>query len=353
MLYNYSPEWNVYVLLKATLKESTWIKELEKWLQKEEKEYRKSNIKFISYDAPNADKIFIEAVKKSDASKKSMYIIDESHNFINNVYTNISSRKGRRALTIYEHILQEKKESDDVRVVLISGSPAVNIPFELALLFNLLRPNIFPSSEAEFNRLYVSKTAYPTINPATKNNFQRRILGLVSHYIGSTPEVYAKKIVNYIDIPMSDYQKLIYKHYETIEDKIARRSKKSTYKSYTRQSCNFVFPNMAQGMSGETRPRPRDYKIIETEIEEITKDVSSKEKDKQKYYKVNEYLDKTNEFVSTFDRYLKSMLDKDIKENYTLIDDIKLLKSLSRKQSRSVNNSNNVNNTTKSYDIKY
>ena len=32
-----------------------------------------------------------------------------SGNFINNVYTNINSKQGRRALTIYEHIIQEKK----------------------------------------------------------------------------------------------------------------------------------------------------------------------------------------------------------------------------------------------------
>lgn len=37
VLYNYSPDWNVFILLKATLKESTWVRELESWLQKEEK----------------------------------------------------------------------------------------------------------------------------------------------------------------------------------------------------------------------------------------------------------------------------------------------------------------------------
>ena len=52
----------------------------------------------------------------------------------------MSSKQGRRALTIYEHIIQDKKDNDGVRVILISGSPAINIPFELALAFNLLRP---------------------------------------------------------------------------------------------------------------------------------------------------------------------------------------------------------------------
>ncbi len=332
ILYNYSPDWNVFILLKATLKESTWLKELESWLQKEEKEFRHANIEFVSYDAPNADKMFLDKVKNADAAKKSMYIIDEVHNFINNVYTNMSTKQGRRALTIYEHIIQDKKDNDGVRVILISGSPAINIPFELALLFNLLRTDIFPKSEAMFNQIYVSNDAYPIINPGTKNNFQRRIMGLVSYYIGSTPEFYAKKIVIPVDIPMSEYQTFIYNHYEQIEQAISRKMKSGSsgnYKSYTRQSCNFVFPIMAQGMSGETRPRPRDFKITESEIEAITKgkeDVKDKEKDKGTYYHKNEYFLKTDEFVNAFDAYLKNKLDEDIRNNYTLINDIDYLK---------------------------
>ena len=138
MLYNYTPGWNVYILLKATLRDSTWVKELEKWLQSDEKKFRLDNIIFISYDAPNADKAFLTAVQNADASKKSLYIIEESHNFIRNVYSNISSRQGRRAQTIYDHIIQDKRENDNVRVICLSATPAINTPFELALMFNLL-----------------------------------------------------------------------------------------------------------------------------------------------------------------------------------------------------------------------
>ncbi len=267
MLYNYTPGWNVFILLKATMKNSIWIKELDAWLQSDDKDFRNQNIEFISYDAPNADKMFLEKIKNSDSAKKSLYIIEEVHNFINNVYTNLSSKHGRRALTIYEHIIQEKRDNSDVRVIAISGSPAINVPYELALLFNLLRPNIFPISESKFNQLYVSTNAYPTLNPATKNNFQRRIMGLVSYYIGSTPEFYAKKKVNYVEVPMSEYQINIYNQFEAIEDKIARKKKSSgNYRSYTRQACNFVFPLMNQGHNGETRPRPKDFKITDTEV---------------------------------------------------------------------------------------
>lgn len=323
VLYNYSPDWNVFILLKATLKESTWVKELERWIQKDEKEFRKANIEFISYDAPNADKMFLDKIKNADSAKKTMYIIDEAHNFINNVVSNLKSQQGRRALNIYDHIIQDKKDNDGVRVVLISGSPAINTPYELALLFNLLRPNIFPKSEAEFNQMYVSTDLYPVINANMKNSFQRRIMGLVSYYVGTTPEYYAKKIVNYVDVPMSDYQQDIYEYYEEIEEKIAKKAKSSSnYKSYTRQSCNFVFPNMSQGFNGETRPRPRDFKIKEDDIETVVKGKKKEEDKEEKYYKVSEYLQKTEEFTETFDLYLGKKLDNDIKQKHTLADDI-------------------------------
>ena len=47
MLYNYSPGWNVFILLKATLRDYTWMTDLERFLQTEEKKYRMQNIIFI------------------------------------------------------------------------------------------------------------------------------------------------------------------------------------------------------------------------------------------------------------------------------------------------------------------
>src|SRR5947207_2461616 len=85
MLYNYTPGWNVFVLLKAALRDHPWMTDLEKFLQREELEYRFKNIIFISYDSPIADKQFLDAVKNTDITKKSLYIIDEAHNFIRNV----------------------------------------------------------------------------------------------------------------------------------------------------------------------------------------------------------------------------------------------------------------------------
>jgi superfamily II DNA or RNA helicase len=333
MLYNYTPGWNVFILIKATLRDHPWMTDLEKALQAEDKEFRMKNITFISYDSPIADKQFLEAVKNADTTKKNLYIFDETHNFISNVYSNISSRKGRRAQNIYDYIIQDKTENEGVRVVLLSATPAINRPFEVALLFNLLRPGTFPKSETQFNQMYVTESAFPTINPLTKNLFQRRIMGLVSYYIGSTPDLYARKTIHYVDVPMSDYQEEIYDYFEEIEEvmaakKKARQSSSETYKSYTRQSMNFVFPAINQRVTGENRPRPNKFKISEKEADAL--EMEEKIKSKLKFEKgsdtalnIQKYKKALEEYVESFDDWLREKDEQDKKNKHTIKDDLK------------------------------
>ena len=86
-------------------------------------------------------------------------------------------KKVKRAQVIYDYIQQEKRDNPDTRIILLSATPAVNNPFELALIFNLLRPRTFPANEAIFNQKFISTTNYQSLNENTKNQFQRRING--------------------------------------------------------------------------------------------------------------------------------------------------------------------------------
>ena len=330
ILYNASPGINVFLLIKASLKTHPWLEDLQEWLLEEEKSYRMQNIIFISYDAPNADKAFMDAVKNADISKKNLFIIEEAHNFIRNVYSNITTRKGKRAQVIYDYIIQDQKDNDSTRVIMLSGTPAINYPYELALTFNLLRPGTFPKSESMFNQEFISSSSYRVLNPARKNLFQRRILGLVSYYYGSTPDYFASKTIEYVDVVMSKYQEEIYTYYEKMENAIDKKKKQksstseSSYKSYTRQSCNFTFPLMAQGISGETRPRPRGFKLSEKETDAIEKGKDLEiEKSTDKYYNVKNYIDATLNFVNLFDAYLEEKNSNDKSTGHTLKDDIK------------------------------
>jgi superfamily II DNA or RNA helicase len=333
VLYNYTPGWNVFILLKASLK-GTWLTDIERWLRKDEYEFRYKNIIFIHYDSPFADRDFMDALKNVDSSKKSIYIIDEVHNFIRNVYSNINSTSGKRAQVIYDYIIQNRREDSDTRVVLLSATPAINKPFELALLFNLLREDSFPKSESEFNHLFITEAHYQSLNKNNKNLFQRRILGLVSFYIGATPDLYASKTLHYIDVPMSEPQQDIYNHYEAIEIEIDRRAKmtgkdksgSSTYKSYTRQSSNFTFPQISQRVNGETRPRPNKFRISERDAIKLLETTASTstlkvQKGTDKVMKVTEYIDALDAFIMSFDKYLFEIDSKDRDVKHTILTD--------------------------------
>ena len=65
VLFNHTPKWNLFILIKAALKNDPWMKDLNDWLGKDDKEKRMNNIQFIHYDSPFADRDFLEVVKTS------------------------------------------------------------------------------------------------------------------------------------------------------------------------------------------------------------------------------------------------------------------------------------------------
>ena len=340
ILYNYTPKWNVFLLIPAALHDDPWMKDLKNWLAKENTEDRLKNIIFIHYDSPFADRDFLEKIKKADSSKQSLFVIEEAHRFINNVYNNVSSKKGKRAQTIYDFIQQEQKENPSVRIMMLSATPAVNNPFEFALIFNLLRPESFPTSEAIFEQIFISSTNFQSLNENTKNMFQRRIIGLVSYYLGATPDKFPTKTIHYKNVVMGEYQEEVYNHFEEIEEKLDKLNRKFSrgkvgddaiklYNAYTRQAVNFVFPNISNEVNGELRPRPGKFKI---KIEDAVIIDEGKEVDKIKQLKLNDkeivaYQNAINKFIDGFNNLCKTTQIKDKEANYTLLDDIKTWKN--------------------------
>lgn len=335
ILFNYTPKWNIFLIIPASLHDDPWLKDIKAFISKTEYEERFNNIIFIHYDSPIADRDFLEKVKRADSNKTSVFIIDEAHRFMNNVYNNVSGKKGKRAQTIYDYIQQEKKDNSNTRIVLLSATPVVNKPFEFALIFNLLRPGSFPTSESIFQQLFISSANFASLNENAKNMFQRRILGLVSYYIGATPDKFASKTVHYVNIPMEKYQEEVYKYFEEIEEQKERLRLKmsrgkvgdqmSTYASYTRQSCNFVFPNIDEKVNGEKRPRPSHFRIKESDAVVITegKNLEKKKELTKSKAEIMEYVKATRTFVNGFIDYLKEALRVDKDNKHTIIDDVK------------------------------
>lgn len=333
-LYKYNPNWNVFIILKASLIKSTWAgtndnKELRQWLSEDNYDNKRNNIKFISYDSPIADKKYDDTIKECDMNKNNLFIIDEAHNFINNVYNNLQSETAQKAKHIYDDILQRKREDNKTRIILISGTPIDNKPYELALIYNLLRPGIFDISENDFNKLFVDFNTQE-IRKEHLNTFQRRILGLTSFYDNPDPAIFASKTIYNIDIELPKYQKIINKHF-TDEEKNNKyiNYENKNYMALSRMSCNFAFPT-GYGISGDKRPKESDFNLTDNELDELI-NKGEKDIDKNKFRELG-FEKAKQKYINAFINYIKDANDNKLNNDIDY-----LLK--------------NINSIDKTYDI--
>lgn len=324
-LYNYDPNWNVFIILKASLIKSTWAdgaNELKKWLNENDFKNRMNNIKFISYDSPIADKAYIEAIRECDMQKNNLFIIDEAHNFFNNVYNNIHTDGGQRAKNIYDDILSRKRENPKNRIILITGTPIVNNPYELALIYNLLRPGTFDIPEEEFNKIFIDDSTNE-IRKEHINTFQRRILGLTSYYDNPDPRLFAKKEIKNIDVIMPYYQQIVNKHYTDEEREQTLKYDSENYMAFSRMTCNFAFPT-THGISGDKRPRQKDFNLTDDELQELI-NKGEKNIDKTKFKK--EAFEKAKQrFINAFLDFIDDLEEMDKKAKKNILKDIEEIK---------------------------
>jgi superfamily II DNA or RNA helicase len=292
----------------------------------------KEKYSFISYNANNT----MAQIKKIGSLDNKVIIIEEVHNLVSKMLSGIMGIS-KQGLEIYHTLM----DAQNVKIVALSGTPLINDPFEVALLFNILRGyieityfriikvspmygnewdlgnleeelmknkyidyleinklnksiefhikansyteeykdalnfienvcngnglnvrflelkkiSLFPiEDEGEIFRNYFVKEDLEK-GDTLKNEevFKRRILGLVSNY-SSKNENYPTVIKkDYYRVEMSEYQFQIYQILRAKErlsekgssgssSKKKSKSVKSTFRVFSRQASNFVFP---------------------------------------------------------------------------------------------------------------
>ena len=98
---------------------------------------------FINYNGINHARLQgYETESKKLHGRKNIFdnkivIIDEAHNFVSRVVNKIDKDKKRETITmkLYDYLL----DANNCRVVLLTGTPVVNYPNEIGILFNILR----------------------------------------------------------------------------------------------------------------------------------------------------------------------------------------------------------------------
>ena len=104
--------------------------------------------KFISYNGIRQARLNAmiqkskETQQTSNPFDNSVIIIDEAHNFVSRIVNKIKKRKTNQSfeemplsLQLYELILS----ANNARVVFLTGTPMINYPNEIAILYNMLR----------------------------------------------------------------------------------------------------------------------------------------------------------------------------------------------------------------------
>ena len=121
----------------------------KKVLNEQINEMIRSKYNDINYNGLN-DNIMNELTSngKKNPFDNSVVIIDEAHNFVSMIVNKIQQKKAN-SYKLYEHLMA----ATNARIVLLSGTPIINYPNEIGIMFNILRGYIktwtFPVKKKE------------------------------------------------------------------------------------------------------------------------------------------------------------------------------------------------------------
>jgi len=113
--------------------------------------------KFISYNGlrnshlANLEQEAEQEHGRSNPFDHKVVIIDEAHNFVSRIVNKISKKKPSLSTKLYEYLM----DAEDCRIIFLTGTPIINYPNEIGILFNMLRGYIktyyfnLDTSEAE------------------------------------------------------------------------------------------------------------------------------------------------------------------------------------------------------------
>ncbi len=204
-----------------------------------------------------------EIIRRDNKLNDAFLIIDEVHNLSNGV-----SNGSKNAVGLYDLILN----ASNLQLILLTGTPIVNDPFEIGILFNMVKGYIFhgkekhtlfPEIRDEFNEYFVD---FDNMKIKNASMFKNRVYGLSTYYgpydqKNIKQELYPDEYKLIIErVSMSSEQ---FSRYDTARTKereeiatgrrsqlnirFEKKSGSSTYRIASRQISNYVIPTYALG----------------------------------------------------------------------------------------------------------
>jgi superfamily II DNA or RNA helicase len=192
-------------------------------------------IRVISYQE------FVNIAKRDGFNfTNTMVIVDEVQNII-------SATGSTYKRFLYEFVQNPTNNNTDMRLVLLSGTPIFDQPFEIALLGNLLRKNKdklkMPDDPKSFNNMYKFNQEDGTITNDIK--FAKYFKGKVSYFRGASPAAYPRRRNHDVMCPMHPFQ---YKTYRKTIGSVLTNGQQiddisQAFLIGPRMASNVVYPN--------------------------------------------------------------------------------------------------------------
>lgn len=127
----------VYLQRKTPKGDNDFVKIDKKALNEQINEMIKARFHFISYNGITMGSWFAK-YKGENANynpfDNSVVIVDEAHNFVSRIVNKLNVKGTSASVEMYNHILS----ADNCNVVMLTGTPLINYPNELGVLFNLV-----------------------------------------------------------------------------------------------------------------------------------------------------------------------------------------------------------------------
>lgn len=169
----------------------------------------RNRYKFISYNGLTTKNI---SELGKEPFNNSFVVVDEIHNFISRVVNG-----SKLARSVYNSLMS----AVDCKLVLLSGTPIINNPYEIATLINLLRG---PMDIYELNLL--KKSSEPSINDIETNLINSGLIEYIDEYnydmekkilnISLLPKGYKKENIKSVNIIKDNWKATIDKTIENI-----------------------------------------------------------------------------------------------------------------------------------------
>jgi len=211
---------------KKVLGEKILDKTLEKDTVTQESKIKKTYKKNMEGEVER--ELVIDRITNMD---NALLIVDEAHNLSGNEYG--------------EALKKIKKNSQNLRIILLTATPMINLADEIVDLLNFLRPD---DDQIQRDKIFTSEKNYlMKLKNGGLDYLKEKAKGYISFYRGNIPYTYAKRVEKG-KIPKGLlFTPVIRCYMEKFQDEVCEKIKEDKEDTLDRTSsaaANFVFPGL-------------------------------------------------------------------------------------------------------------